>query len=129
MNDTSMLRVRTDLKNRLKVMADKEGRTLEWLTNKMVLDYLNDDVEGHYSLDLTKGSSVATILPTTMPRNLSEANDPNHSGYSAHIAPDLGSMERACCLGKIPCKHWSFNSDQQVYVNSLSGRVKQLDEG
>lgn len=50
---------------------------------------------------------------------------PKRLGQDATLVPLASeNLERACCLGKIPCKHWSFVADRQVYVNSLSGREK-----
>lgn len=37
------------------------------------------------------------------------------------------NLERACCLGRTPCVHWQFNQDKQVYINSLSGREREIE--
>lgn len=38
--------------------------------------------------------------------------------------PSLKDLERACCLGKKPCKHWQWDEDNQNWVNSISGRIR-----
>ena len=34
-------------------------------------------------------------------------------------------LEQNCCRGKQPCKHWSYEANEMMYVNSLSGRRKE----
>jgi hypothetical protein len=31
-----------------------------------------------------------------------------------------------CCLGKRPCKHWVWNGDISAYVNSLTGKEREV---
>lgn len=30
-----------------------------------------------------------------------------------------------CCLGKTPCKHWLWNGDEQAYINSITGEIRE----
>lgn len=36
--------------------------------------------------------------------------------------PELGYR---CCQGKSPCKHWVWNTEKSVYVNTLTGKEKE----
>lgn len=36
------------------------------------------------------------------------------------------SGELQCCKGVRPCKHWQWDGNQQAYINSLSGRAKEV---
>lgn len=37
-------------------------------------------------------------------------------------------LEQSCCAGRSPCKHWSYEANEMMYVNSLSGRRKAPEE-
>ena len=37
-------------------------------------------------------------------------------------------LEQPCCAGKSPCKHWTYEANEMMYVNSLSGRRKAPQE-
>ena len=37
--------------------------------------------------------------------------------------PDTGYD---CCLKKAPCKHWSWNGDIQLWVNSITGKTREV---
>jgi hypothetical protein len=43
----------------------------------------------------------------------------------AVIPAAMPVMEKACCLAASPCAHWSFNSGDGVWVNSLSGKTRE----
>lgn len=38
--------------------------------------------------------------------------------------PDLGYP---CCTKKTPCKHWAWESDQEAWVNNLTGKTREAD--
>jgi hypothetical protein len=105
MNATSLIRIDTKLRDRLKTYADIEGRTMEWMANKAIeqlLDYQTDIV---VPPDV-KGSGYFT--PMSIP--------------PAEPAPDL-LLEKDCCTSMKPCVHWFFNGE--VWRNSLSGRESE----
>lgn len=31
-----------------------------------------------------------------------------------------------CCLGKRPCKHWQWDGNRSAYVNSLTGKEREV---
>lgn len=31
-----------------------------------------------------------------------------------------------CCLGKRPCKHWQWDGNKSAYVNSLTGKEREV---
>ena len=35
-------------------------------------------------------------------------------------------MLRACCLKKNPCVHWQWNADQETWMNSITGELKEV---
>lgn len=41
-------------------------------------------------------------------------------------SPDNSKLgERSCCGMKKPCIHWQWDGDEQAWINSLSGRIKE----
>lgn len=49
---------------------------------------------------------------------------------SAHneFTEALDASEQACCRKKAPCKHWQHDSDNNQWINSLSGRSREVEE-
>lgn len=31
-----------------------------------------------------------------------------------------------CCLGKRPCKHWQWDGNKSAYINSLTGKEREV---
>lgn len=46
------------------------------------------------------------------------------TGRALHIPPI--NVLPTCCLGKSPCKHWTYNGLKEAYVNSISGEIKNI---
>lgn len=101
-----MVRLDERLRDRLKIYASVEGRTLEWCMNKAVQDFIETD--GGRDI-------LGTVdLPTRETTRIEEVS-----------MAQVTSLERACCIAAKPCQHWTFTGD--VWRNSLSGRIREAD--
>lgn len=48
-----------------------------------------------------------------------------NEGRKHHLnVPQTTAGESPCCSTKKPCRHWQWDSDNTVWVNSLSGRER-----
>lgn len=72
------------------------------------------------------GSTPHQPSPPQSPTPQINEPEKNHNSADQLIAAmaNLPAMERACCTAKSPCKHWSFDGVEDVWVNSFSGRER-----
>lgn len=119
-----MLRTDTLLKKMLKDRADKEGRTLEWMTNAAIEYFLSHAtvvntppyqpkvpvLPGQITID--EGIEYVTM------DGAKEADSATESEPWKTAGSDL-----PCCLNKKPCRHWVWDDTVIGYRNSLSGRI------
>lgn len=48
-----------------------------------------------------------------------------NAGAKNHLnVPQTTAGEQACCSTAKPCRHWQWDSDNTVWINSLSGRER-----
>lgn len=92
---------------------------------KAPFNYLNDDGKSHnIRPDIPKREKWADDQKTVTVKNNSEAKASNTDDFvEAGVDP---SGELACCKGVKPCKHWQWDGVEQAYVNTLSGRKKEV---
>ncbi len=78
---------------------------------KAPFNYLSDDGKSH------------DIRPDIPEKNNSFPQAETTNWQEAGVDP---SGELQCCKGVRPCKHWQWDGNQQAYINSLSGRAKEV---
>lgn len=101
----------------------------EWVNSRLggtsygetVLSELDDRVKGREAEVMQELADKGLIEPKIRKVEVPEIDMIRVS--SEHALPPL---ERACCLNAKPCQHWVWNGDEQVYINSLSGRKKEV---
>lgn len=141
----AQIRIDDAVLEKLKAAAEKDKRTLG-----DEIDYLlSHRVELAAIIDLLEGSKIkvegnpvymgvdfgyseseskkSVGKPTNMVRI--DTRGQQHSrnigvNEHGHLVPQVnGSVSEAtCCANTRPCKHWTWNGEEQAYVNSLSGR-------
>lgn len=103
-----ILRVSDVIHKQLKREAESEGRTLQWIVE-------------------TKLTGTTFHQPATPQSPVPKKQEPEKNSTeqsSTELLESLDNMERACCTAKSPCRHWSFDSVEDVWVNSFSGRER-----
>ena len=87
--------------------------------SKLVNQLLADYYDGPLAKIVQKYETIAEgkpdipIVPTVNSAFTPKPPDPN-TGYP-------------CCLNKSPCKHWSWNGDTLVWVNSITGNTREAE--
>lgn len=85
------------------------------------------------------GKPVAFMPPMTAPEKIMSEATPQRTGRktagggrpAAEVFKSddpIEPLEQKCCTGKQPCKHWGYEANEMMYVNSLSGRRKAPQE-
>lgn len=86
---------------------DKSKLVNEWLSGQITTNSGVENIQLHTA---DKPQITFTNKPIDIP------------GVQVGIADGL-----PCCSKRVPCKHWSWNSDLQVYINSLTGEQKEAE--
>jgi hypothetical protein len=75
----------------------------------------SDDTSKYGVISQTPVGPTVTVLSETLKPESFIPKPPD---------PDLGYP---CCNKRTPCKHWQWNSDKQLYINTLTGKEREPD--
>ena len=79
----------------------------------------------HFLITLQKNASEAT--PQVVRGRKTAGGVPRTAAATFTPTDTPEPLEQRCCAGKSPCKHWSYEPNQMMYINSLSGRRKEVE--
>ena len=108
------------------VFITRHNRTFAII--KAPFNYLTTDGESHnIRPDIQKIEPVASQQDRLQPIP-ARIKNPDTPVRTDTEWDNAELMERGCCKLKKPCQHWEFNSNTQIWQNSLSGRQKEAEQ-
>lgn len=80
----------------------REEDNEKWQALENKADWLHFHLNSGYKVvnhNSDGSGNVVNVLDTQMPKNLEEANDPKHPGYSAKVSPDVEFCKHNAVIG------------------------------
>lgn len=127
-----------------------DGETVDDVLNKRLSAEQLSPVEGGVNVGMDSnghlrpieiGKPVSFVLPIRPAEKIASEATPQRvsnrktAGGVPRSAADTFTpadtpqpLEQKCCAGRQPCKHWGYEANEMMYVNSLSGRRKAIEE-
>lgn len=66
--------------------------------------------------------------PIPQPDNKADIFASLKDQYSASPTTPVQPTALPCCLKRIPCRHWEYNSLDDVWVNSITGDHREISQ-
>lgn len=127
-----ILRISDELHEKIKVLAEKDRRTLNamaeiLLETGMGVPYKGDSPVKSTGISGSQYDSYEKKSAGASPVDVSDLIKAPE--YDPAVAERQSSGEQTCCQHPTrPCKHWVWDKDSgEGYKNVLSGRVREAD--
>lgn len=97
----------------------RESDLTKWIAIEDKAQFLSDAING------TRGfSEVPVKEPSDELRRIVESTPPSNVFIPRPPDPKTGYP---CCVQKRPCKHWQWDANKALYVNTLTGKEREAD--
>jgi len=100
------------------VMYQGRGQHVVRMSNPVAENRIKELAEHH-----PDGGSVIKI-----PFTKKITSEPSALEGEFDVAVEAGKSIPKCCTLKNPCKHWQFDSSKELWVNSITGATREVEQ-